>query len=174
MSVRLKVIGAIVVSFLVLFLGLFFGARSIVLSSFERLEADTSRSNVQRIINVLQDNFDAMVGTGLDWGHWDETYRYARGEDPGFVETNLTVLTAYNLNLNMMLFVDAKKNLLHAEVIDLQAIEYTPMPEGLSDWLSGDSPFVNHSDRESVVFGFWFCAYPKSSRDAEFNADFAE
>jgi signal transduction histidine kinase len=154
MSIRLKVIGAIALSFLVLFLGLYFGARSIILSSFEQLEEDSTRSNIQRITNVLQDNFDAMLGTNLDWGHWDETYRYIRGEEPGFVETNLTVLTAYNLNLNMMLFVDIDKNLLHAEVIDRQAFEYTPMPEGLDTWLSGDSPFVNHDDRENIVFGF--------------------
>jgi signal transduction histidine kinase len=154
MSIRLKVLGAIALTFLLLFAALFFGARTIVLNSFEELEQETSHRNVERILSVVDDTFDSMLATNLDWGHWDETYNFVRGEYPDFVEINLTVLTAYNLNLNMMLFVDANKNLLHAEVIDRQAIEYTPMPEGLSRWVEGDSPFVNHTERESAVSGF--------------------
>ena len=154
MSIRVKVIGAIGLSFLIFFFGLFFGARSIVLNSFEELEAETSHSNAQRIMNVLQDNFNAMVNTTLDWGHWDETYQFIRGEDDGFIETNLGIQTVLNLDLNMMLFVDLDKNLLHAEVIDRETGEYTPMPEGLEAWLSGNSPFINFTDKEQLVFGF--------------------
>src|SRR5688572_1182666 len=128
MSIRLKVIGAIALSFIILFAGLFIGARSIVLSSFEQLEQETTYSDVERILAFVEDTFDSMNSTNLDWGHWDETYDYVRGDYPDYVEINLTVLTSYNLNLNMMLFVDANKNLLHAEVIDRQAIEYTPLP----------------------------------------------
>ena len=154
MSIRLKVLGAIALSFIILFAGLFIGARSIVLSSFEQLEQETTYSNIERILAFVEDTFDSMTSTNLDWGHWDETYDYVRGDYPDYVEINLTVLTSYNLNLNMMLFVDGNKNLLHAEVIDRQAIEYTPLPEGLAVWLEGDSPFVNHSERDSAVRGF--------------------
>jgi signal transduction histidine kinase len=154
MSIRLKVLGAIVLSFFIFFVALFVGARSIILSSFEQLEADTSRSNAQRISNVLQDNFNAMVSTNLDWGHWDEPYHFIRGESEGFVETNLGVATMSNLDLNMMLFVDVDKNLLHAEVIDREIPDFMPLPEGISEWLEDDSPYVNHSEKTSIVSGF--------------------
>jgi signal transduction histidine kinase len=154
MSIRLKVLGAIVLSFFIFFVALFVGARSIILNSFEQLEADTSRSNAQRIMNVLQENFNAMVSTTLDWGHWDETYHFIRGEDDGFIETNLGISTVTNLDLNMMLFVNLDKTLRHAELVDLEAADYMPMPEGLSDWLTGDSPFVNFSENGELTSGF--------------------
>jgi signal transduction histidine kinase len=154
MSIRLKVLGAIVLSFFIFFAALFIGARSIILNSFEQLEADTSHSNAQRIMNVLQDNFNAMISTNLDWGHWDEPYAFIRGESTGFVETNLGVATMSNLDLNMMLFVDVDKNLLHAEVIDREIIDFMPLPEGISEWLTEGSPFLNHSEKTSIVSGF--------------------
>jgi signal transduction histidine kinase len=154
MSIRLKVLGAIVLSFFIFFAALFIGARSIILNSFEQLEADTSHSNAQRIMNVLQDNFNAMISTNLDWGHWDEPYAFIRGESTDFVETNLGVATMSNLDLNMMLFVDSDKNLLHAEVIDREINDFMPLPEGISEWLTEGSPFLNHSEKTSIVSGF--------------------
>ena len=93
---------------LVLVLGVFFGARAVLVQSFERIEADTGRENAARLRNALEADIEQLAQATTDYGQWDATYQYALSKDPEFVRVNLTKDALDTLHVDLVWIVDSK------------------------------------------------------------------
>ena len=123
MSIRLKVLGAILVTFLPLFITIFAISQSVLLSSFAQLEQKSALENITRVQNVLQDNVTAQLSTNGDWATWSDTYEFIQGNYPEYAADNLYTDAIVTLNLNMLLFVTNDGAIYASKVIDLEIIE---------------------------------------------------
>ena len=81
MSLRnqtILVIGCITLGIIVVLYGL---ARTILLSSFDELEQDYTRLQVQQVVGILQSDISQLDSTLVDWSAWNETCDIIAGQN---------------------------------------------------------------------------------------------
>jgi sensor domain CHASE-containing protein len=81
--------------------------REVILPSFEALEADLARTDMDRARRAIERELDQLQTFCADWGNWLETYQYMAGENPDFIENNMTPVTLEDAGLDVVAFVDA-------------------------------------------------------------------
>ncbi len=63
--------------------------RHFILPRFVELERQSARANLDRVVAALARELAQLAPSAADWAFWTDTWRYARGENPGFVAENL-------------------------------------------------------------------------------------
>ncbi|MDF2614854.1 MAG: diguanylate cyclase [Clostridia bacterium] len=65
------------------------------------------------INHILNNEYESMKRTALDWAHWDDTYTFINDLNSNYISSNLTYSTLDSLDLKMMLFLDSKGSILY-------------------------------------------------------------
>lgn len=86
----------------------------IILGSFEQLEEKNIQTDLKRALNVLDKDMSGLKAIGGDWGAWDETRDFLTDLNRKYMDTNLTISTAQNLNINYFLFLNASGELVYS------------------------------------------------------------
>jgi sensor domain CHASE-containing protein len=79
--------------------------RKVILPSFEALEADLARTDMERVTRAMDGELDQLLTFCADWGNWLETYRYMGGENPAFIDDNMTASTIVAAGLDLVAYV---------------------------------------------------------------------
>ena len=79
---------------------------AVVAPAFRELENDAALKDVRRAERAIGAELRDLVRLSRDWGPWDDTFKFVRGEYPGFEQSNLTGGTLDDLGLNLLLFYD--------------------------------------------------------------------
>jgi sensor domain CHASE-containing protein len=125
---------------LVLILYLF--SSTIVLRSFVRLEQTQLREDLERVRSAVADRVDELQRVVLDWAVWDDTWRYAGGENADYVRSNLDAPTIGNLRLNLIAVVAPDGRLINSIGFDLESSELVEPPAGMGRILAADGPLL--------------------------------
>jgi sensor domain CHASE-containing protein len=80
---------------------------AIVSPAFDRLEIDDATRNLVRAERAIRSDVNVLDTIVRDWSSWDDTYAFAKGENPGFSKSNLDRLSLTKLNLNLVLIFDS-------------------------------------------------------------------
>ncbi len=80
--------------------------REVILPSFEALEADLARTDMDRVRRAIASELDQLQTFSADWGNWLETYQYMAGENPAFIEENMTPVTLEDAGLDVVAYLD--------------------------------------------------------------------
>lgn len=115
-------------------------------SEMELAAAETDLVRARRAIRNDLDNLGAIVG---DWAPWDDAFNFARGENPGFTESNLDLPTLENLGLDMLLIYDSAGRRLWGEVVLDDGLT-DPEPLGV---FSADNPRLDRLIRHDSLDG---------------------
>jgi two-component system NtrC family sensor kinase len=81
--------------------------REVILPSFEALEADLARTDMERATRAIDSELTQLQTFGADWGNWLETYDYMAGNEPDFIVNNMNKPTIEGAGLELVAFVDA-------------------------------------------------------------------
>lgn len=81
--------------------------------SFGDLEQQRILDAAGRAYGFIEQQYDAMRGTAVDWSEWDDTYAFAGGAAPGFVAKNITPETFQSLHLDAMAVIDQDGRISH-------------------------------------------------------------
>ena len=84
------------------------GARQVVLSSYERLEADRASTEGERARRVLQQQVESLSATARDYAFWDDAVDYVTGRRPEFLEENFDTENLGYLGVSELLVLDAQ------------------------------------------------------------------
>jgi two-component system NtrC family sensor kinase len=82
--------------------------RQVILPSFEALEADLARTDMDRARRAIERELDQLQTFSADWGNWLDTYQYMAGENPAFIEENMTPVTLEAAGLDAVAFLDTE------------------------------------------------------------------
>ena len=80
--------------------------REVILPSFEALEEDLARTDMERVTRSLERELEHLQLFCADWGNWLETYRYMAGEHPAFIDDNMTPSTIEAARLDAVAYLD--------------------------------------------------------------------
>ena len=87
---------------------LYLASRMIVLNSFQNLEEQEVKVDVQRAMNLLDDDLKKLNSTTSDWAFWDDAYDFVQRRNPGFAERNLNYKVLAEINVDIIIYVDPR------------------------------------------------------------------
>ena len=67
----------------------------------EKAQVSAARESMA---SYIREKLDKYTANANDWGHWDDTYFFVRGENDTYLQDNITESTFANLELNFMIF----------------------------------------------------------------------
>ncbi len=92
-------------------------ARTLVMASFDAIEADAVRQNLDRAQRALSGEVASLYETTRDYSAWDETYRFAKERQADYLGQLLGEgLT--DLRVAVIVILDLEGTLLHARLLD--------------------------------------------------------
>jgi len=85
--------------------------KTIIVPAFDNLEVKAAKTNLIRAQRSIEAELDNLAAVTADWSKWDDTYYFAKGENPAFEVINLDTATMLNLRVDVMLFYDIDNNM---------------------------------------------------------------
>jgi len=153
MTLRKKTLLIIAATFLSLIAILYFASQNLLLNSFNELEEQNTRQNVERALSALSNDLSSLDATAGDWAGWDDTYAFIEDANTDYIESNLIDGTFTELKLNLMLFINSSGRTVFGKAFDLHNEEEIPVPQSLLEHLSDNNFLVTHPDTESSIAG---------------------
>lgn len=122
--------------------------REVILPSFESLEEDLARTDMERVTRALDGELEQLQLFAADWGNWLETYRFMAGEHPAFIDDNMTPATVEAARLDLIAYVDRDARFVWRQGFD--PATHAARPYAM---LSGDALPAVHPFRAAIAEG---------------------
>jgi sensor domain CHASE-containing protein len=118
------------------FLGVsYLTAEHFLLNSFLRLENVQINTNIVRVKKALDQIIYALSTFTVDWSHWNDAYDYIEGKNPQFVPNNMDIIAFANSNINLMMYLNKKGDILFGLGVDLEHKKQVAFPAGLDKYI---------------------------------------
>lgn len=113
------------------------------LSSYSALEHRYVMQDVDQGVSRLHSEYATLSSIASDWGQWDDTYAFAKGDMPGYVGDNLIPGIYENLQVNLIVIANRDGDILYAGAYDLRNHTYVQVPAALRVPLARGDPLMN-------------------------------
>lgn len=153
MSLRIKTLiitGVLVLGILVV---MYMLSQTVLLTTFEELEAREMRQNAERLKTALDDNLAILGSNNQDYARWDESYAFVEDLNAEFRDVELSDEIVANLNINLLVYTDTSGKIVFTKAVDIQNAVSVPPPASLDDYLPSSSPLFNQAEGEEGVTG---------------------
>ena len=127
-------------------------ADRLVLASFRDIERDQAMDDLGRLELTLEGEVEDLDQLAKDWAHWDDTYLYVQGREPGFADSNLVAPSFATNELAVMVFLDDAGQVVFAAAYDDATGNLTPPSPRFASLAPGD-PLLAHADEHTSVHG---------------------
>lgn len=141
------------IAIIVLGLMVLFIANSILLRSYEQIEAQDTARNVERVSKALEDQVDAFNLIALGWSKWDDVRDFVIDRNQRFIDVNLLDGTYDGTDLQITLFLNADHEIVHQKAYDVTLKRAVPVPPSLLAQLKPGSLLLSHPDISSEITG---------------------
>lgn len=101
-------------------------------NDFDKHNIITDMNRVEKFTAIEKDNLNRLNG---DWAVWDDSYSFIQTESEQYFKSNLTDGTFVNNQLNYMMYVRGKEEVIYARGYDFLKEEELPIPPGLINQL---------------------------------------
>ena len=128
--------------------GLYVLSRAVLLRSFNRLEEDFARDNIERASSALTNEINTLDRTASEYGAWDQTYAFVHDHNVRYIRSEFPASTFQQLKISFVAIFDEHGKLLFSKGFDLKKSGEVPLPAGLDEHLKPNSFLI---DRKSVV-----------------------
>jgi signal transduction histidine kinase len=151
LSLQIKLLLLISGLFLILSLAGFTAHQLVILPSFQALEQDEARRNMEQVAQAIQRELDHLGISTTDWASWDDTYAFIQDRNPAYVESNLGPTVLENMRGNLLYLFNRQGELVWGASYDLRSKTFVDMP-GLAERLAR-SPLARLSQPQDSASG---------------------
>lgn len=128
--------------------------RAFIMPSFLELERDTASMNAERALQAIEREVEQLGPSAADWAYWTDTYRFALGTNPDYLEENFdNGATLSGMKLNYLGIYDNAGLALWKLGWELDASEPRMLGALTDDDLPPDHPLLVHPSARSEVSG---------------------
>jgi PAS domain S-box-containing protein len=103
----------------VLVCSLYFVFLNLTVQNINGVDKEDSKLSAQRFLANLNIRMEGLNTTANDWGPWDDTYYFVQDNNTAYQQANLIDQTFSDLNLNLMMFINEKNELVYSKSYDL-------------------------------------------------------
>lgn len=145
----LAIVGIVVFTVLIFYLI----SRPIMENTFVRLENREAGENVRRVVNALNNERHSLQAVTTDYAGWDETYKFAVGQNPGYPETQLSEDTFSYQRLNVLMIINNQNRIVLERGYDLEKKCFVPVPPALKEHFDPQSTLLTRGSVNAVKSG---------------------
>jgi diguanylate cyclase (GGDEF)-like protein/PAS domain S-box-containing protein len=156
MNTRNKILLIIGVTIIIISGLLYWHTASTWLNGYEEIETKNAQQDINRLRFSLGNVFDRLNTTAHDWAAWDDTYQFIVDQNPAFIETNLGIETFTRLEINMILFVSDRGELVYGKAINFSNQQEETIPQGIKEHLQVGKAFYPPSTTDGYRTGLLY------------------
>jgi signal transduction histidine kinase/HPt (histidine-containing phosphotransfer) domain-containing protein len=153
MSLRAKVLLALVCVMASSFILGFAILKSLVSPAFDELQSRLAENDVSRAERALEAMARYMDTLGNEYAQWDDTYAFIQGEHPSYIAENIYTNFFRDFDVNIWLFYDTQGRLVWGKALDLATGEVMPLDRVLFEPLTPRHTLLAHDSAKSFVAG---------------------
>lgn len=94
--------------------------RLVVDPRFAELERREAEQDLRRCTSAIERELEHLDRFCRDWGYWDDTWRFVRGENPDYEATNLQFSSFESAGFNAMYFLDVAGRVVWGKAFSLE------------------------------------------------------
>lgn len=125
----------------------------IVLDSFRQLEEADTEQNLERADNAIQTTLNALRASAVDYGAWDATWNFAKGEYPEFASVNVHEDVFETLQHDFTIIVNADGELIHNEAYNFDTGELMSVDPAIVESVMAFPSFISYDDTTKNASG---------------------
>ncbi len=126
---------------------------TLLLSSYQTLESQYVEKDLNQAVNKLNDELLSMSSIASDWGPWDDTVEFVKGNDPNYLKSNLQHFGFENLKLNIITITNTRGHIIFSGCYDMKTKQMEQVPDFFSHPIDLSNPLMNMSEPHQVVKG---------------------
>lgn len=146
----LTIVGILAISMMVI---VYFFSHSLLLNSFEELEATSVHQNVGRFQSALSNDVSDLYSKSGDWAVWDDTYAFIVAPNDNYINSNVVDSAFTILRINVLLFVNLSGQIVCGRAYDLHGMTEVPVPESVEKELASHDILWSHLTTDSRISG---------------------
>lgn len=154
MKLRNKVLLAIGAAWGVLMGLTYIGSWHFMIKSFIELEQQQIRTNLFRVQESIDQISKTLASFTADWAHWNDAKAFILGTNPNFVSDNINLAALINSNINLLMYFDKAGQPKVGVAVDLINRHFTPISDGISQYIYPDSQLLHRTDVNNDTLGF--------------------
>ena len=155
-GLRTKLVIMVAISMLALFATQFIAARALLLKGYSQLELDKTLIQIGSAVSLLQDQSQQLDGIVSDWAQWDETYQHIITPNPVYIESNYGPDSFRHLNINAVIIVGLKGEVLFKRGFDAESGKPWPIPKIIEQAAAKGGALLGSTSGKGHVSGlFW-------------------
>jgi signal transduction histidine kinase/sensor domain CHASE-containing protein/CheY-like chemotaxis protein len=135
------------------FLLLLATSKVFIVRGFEKVEVQQGLRNVERVLDIVQNELAVMDRTVTDWSTWDESYAFLRGSNPLFVQRNLPPETFANVKTDIIVYTASDGRILFGKQLDRNGKMLIPLPASLPRHIPSFLHFLPASEYKKSLTG---------------------
>jgi sensor domain CHASE-containing protein len=105
--------------------------KRVIMPSFESLEADAARTDMERVTRALDRELTQLMTFSADWGNWKDTYEYVVRRNEDFIELNMTPSFLVSSGMELVAILDKEGRFVWRQGYD--AHEHAPLHYAMLD-----------------------------------------
>ena len=134
-SLLFRYIGILLLVFLLAFFLIFFIRMTGMLKQAENLHITEINNSISGVLDDAEANLQSAT---WDWSCWDDTYEFALGNSPDYIELNFEYANALDkLGINFVIITDMEMRVLYEDFYDLIGEAAGELPSGFAGSLDG-------------------------------------
>ncbi len=119
MRLRTKIVLFSAVMYIPLCLLFYAGLHVLLMRNFQRLEENSARDNMNRVVNALQNDLLRMDATLQDWSSWSDMYQFLEDTNEDFRVNNLFPEALKAIQMNIFCILRPADHLFFSMAFDL-------------------------------------------------------
>jgi len=152
-SLRRATLFSILITVVLLVVGIFGVARSVILNGFGKIERAQADQNLSRAVDALNASVEGLSRVATDYSSWNQTYNYVREGNPSFTKSEFPNESMASIKVSFVAILNSSNHVLFAKGYDLRREEEVPFPPDLAIRLKSDSPLSHFTDPKNKVTG---------------------
>ena len=140
MSIRLKVLGSLILGFVICAAGFFGTMHIFVWPVLKAFMVEDAIEDLTRVTNSFEREIETLDQLAHDWASWNELYAFMDSGDKTFVDSNLHVTTFLNNHLSLVAVLDKNQRPVWSYLFDKAANRLEPFDLQRAANLASDHP----------------------------------
>jgi signal transduction histidine kinase/CheY-like chemotaxis protein len=118
-------------TFSFLLVSFYFIISYIVIDKYQQIEESNISDTIQSGLSEIQDLKRSLKKIGREWSNWDDMYTYIQDRNKDFPKSNFIYELLENLNIDIFLLYDTKREIVNALGIDHSSESVTPISDSI-------------------------------------------
>ena len=132
---------------------IYIAADSLLLQGSIKIEENNIQKDVNRALEVLQDDIEKVDYIVRGWSKWDDTYNFIQGNNEVYKESYLNLQTFIGIKQNIIFYANPEGKPIYSYALDWQNKKQIPFPDELKKHFIRNSPLLSHKAEDSIVKG---------------------